>query len=85
MQEFEQLRNKQWEKGRVEYGQTFYLTGLDLPGLFSYYYEELVDIANYGAMLYAKLRALEEHLVQGGFIAKGGPDEADTNTSAKSA
>lgn len=83
--EFEDLRLKQWEKGREHYGETFYLTGLNNNQLFTMIYEELADVSNYAAMLHGKLRALQEFLQQGGFIQIGEEDEVHSDSTSKSA
>ena len=57
-EEFEHRRMERMEVGAQEYGRTTFMEN----DVFAMIYEEFLDIANYAAMLYAKLRILEETL-----------------------
>jgi hypothetical protein len=82
--EFEGIRQSQWSKGANRYGEHAHLTGVSIDELFAMYYEEIADIANYGQMLYNKLRLLQMQLENGSFVTsfEKGHDEDSTHTAA---
>ena len=59
-EEFEVRRIERMEMGAEEYGRQSFLN--PQTDLFNMMYEELLDIANYASMMYARLRIKEQAL-----------------------
>src|SRR5262249_42278931 len=76
MNDFEQLRLRQWMKGHEEYGDSAFLKLSD-NALFQMMYEEMADLANYGMMMYLRVRRLEA-LYAGGSDSSFQPTKSNT-------